>query len=307
MISLRKASAMILCWTLTVAVNGLITASSISWRPVFGLTVARTTPQPTTTVTTVPRGGSSSCQTSSKVQQAEETLDRVLEDAKDQDKKFHVQGWRWHTMSVLRDAERLQALALRTTGDDLSQLQKAADYVVDFNLKALHRVENMFFPWMRQHMQESKTAQPETKQAFNAIVENLEADQKRLAELGKSITQTFSNRPNPSVASAVATQSEELANLARSMLERELDYVIPTVGLCVPENDQQKFNNQVIKFLGVLEARVHLVHMHEVVTESKSDLEEQLWKESIPSLPRSLIPRWKRTLYEPMAGMLELQ
>ena len=88
------------------------------------------------------------------------------------------------------------------------------------------------------------------------------------------------------------------------MLTRETELVMPTVGLCVPEKEQKKFNNQVIKFLGVLEARVHLVHMHEVVEETDSQLERKLWEESIPALPRSMIPRWKRTLYEPKASAL---
>ena len=95
-----------------------------------------------------------------------------------------------------------------------------------------------------------------------------------------------------------------MVDLAKSMLEREIGLVMPTVGLCVPEKDQKKFNNQVIKFLGVLEARVHLVHMHEVVAEANSKDENKLWEESIPSLPRSMIPRWKRTLYEPRAAAL---
>ena len=93
------------------------------------------------------------------------------------------------------------------------------------------------------------------------------------------------------MAGTVASQSKDLVDLAKSMLEREITHVIPTVGLCVPESDQKKFNNQVIQFLGVLEARCHLVHMHEVVVEAKCTHEEKMWKESIPSLPRSMIPR----------------
>ena len=102
----------------------------------------------------------------------------------------------------------------------------------------------------------------------------------------------------------VAVQSGQLMDLTKSMLEREITLVIPTIRLCVSEKEQKKFNNQVIKFLGVLESRTHLVHMHEVVAEADNALEHELWVESIPSLPRSLIPRWKRTLYEPRASML---
>lgn len=249
----------------------------------------------------IPRGGAKSVT-------AEDTLRRCLLEAKEAG-KFHVQGWRWHTMSVLREAQRLQKLAKNMEGGqelDVTRLQKAADYVVDFNLKALHRVEAMFFPWMRQRMGDSKIAQPEMVKAFNSVVENLEKDQRRLAQLGKSITHSFAGSSTNSVAHTVASQSGELVDLAKSMLEREIALVIPTVSLCVPEKDQKKFNNQVIKFLGVLEARCHLVHMHEVVADSKSDLEEELWKENIPSVPRSMIPRWKRTLYEPKASVLSL-
>ena len=60
-----------------------------------------------------------------------------------EDAKFYVQGWRWHTMSVMRETIRLQKLALRVEQQEefddehhpgISMLQKAADYVVDFNL-----------------------------------------------------------------------------------------------------------------------------------------------------------------------------
>lgn len=115
-----------------------------------------------------------------------------------------------------------------------------------------------------------------------------------------------SNTAISRAAQEVAHQSGIIVIIARHMLEKEIAYIIPTIGRHVPEADQKKFNNQVIKVLGVFDSRCHLVHMHEVVEMSKSPLEEQLWKENIPSLPRSLIPRWKRTLYEPKAGVLDL-
>jgi hypothetical protein len=106
------------------------------------------------------------------------------------------------------------------------------------------------------------------------------------------------------VAHSVATKSEAMADLSRSMLAREVALLMPAIGRFVPEKEQKKFNNHVIKYLGVLDSRCHLVHMHEVVAEANCPLEEKLWKESIPSIPRSMVPRWKRTLYEPRASML---
>lgn len=93
-------------------------------------------------------------------------------------------------MSVVREAERLRTLALRTDNsndEDISQLRKAAEYVVDFNMKALHRVEAMFFPWMRQQISQSALAQPTTKEAFYTLLEHLEEDQMKLAKIGKRI------------------------------------------------------------------------------------------------------------------------
>jgi len=254
---------------------------------------------------------------------AESIISRFLSANSSNKNKFHVQGWRWHTMSVIREAERLQKLALQQQQQqqqsdattDVTRLQQAADYVVDFNLKALHRVEKMFFPKMRQWMKDSASGGADSEeasspgaeiiQAFDKVISDLEQDQKKMAELGKKITHSLSSSSNNSnVARTVADQSGELVSLAKSMLHREIHLIMPTVARCVPEREQKKFNNQVIKFLGVLESRVHLVHMHEVVEETKSKLEQQLWEESIPSLPRSMIPRWKRTLYEPKAGAL---
>lgn len=236
---------------------------------------------------------------------AETTLRRFAQES-DQTGKFLIQGWRWHTLSVQREAERLQKLAERMdqTGTvDLARLRDAVNYVIGFNLKALHRVEAMFFPKMKKLMSESKMAEPELRKAFDKVVSSLEQDKKKLAALGESITQSVEGS-SPDTARTVATKSGEVVALIQSMLDREINLVMPVVGICVGQKDQKRFNNQVIKFLGVLESRCHLVHMHEVVAAANSLDEKKLWEESIPSLPRSMIPRWKRTLYEPKARAL---
>jgi len=292
--------------------SAICVASSVSWRPALSgrpfvgrsYTDTATIPVPPTAeeVMLDVRGGDAESP-------AEETLRRHIAESSTNSGRFHVQGWRWHTMSVMREAERLQKLAQhmeQQDNADVSRLAKAADYVVDFNLKALHRVEAMFFPKTRQWMKDSTTAQPEIVQAFDEVVANLEVDRKRMAELGKKITHSISSSSKKTVARTVVSQTGELIDLAKSMLDREVELLMPTVGICVPEKEQQKFNNQVIKFLGVLEARVHLVHMYEVVELSGSKLEQKLWEESIPKLPRSMIPRWKRSLYEPKAAPLVL-
>ena len=54
--------------------------------------------------------------------------------------KFHIHGWRWHTLSLAREVKRLQKLAERHQMErssyvDSKSLKQAADYVIGFNLK----------------------------------------------------------------------------------------------------------------------------------------------------------------------------
>ena len=54
--------------------------------------------------------------------------------------KFHVHGWRWHTLSLRREAIRLQRLAQCHQSEKVGQsnsssLKQAVDYVIGFNLK----------------------------------------------------------------------------------------------------------------------------------------------------------------------------
>ena len=88
---------------------------------------------------------------------------------------FVVNGWRWHTMSVLRDLSRFRAIvgSLQTKFKEnheksldgqieeeellalqMKQIAKVVscfDFVCEFNWKALIRVETkIFFPWLRE-------------------------------------------------------------------------------------------------------------------------------------------------------------
>jgi hypothetical protein len=104
--------------------------------------------------------------------------------------KFHVQGWRWHTMSLVRESDRLHKLA-RTLEescqlDDLPALKKAVDYVVGFNMKGLHRIESdLFFPWVRK----MTTVFPDAgvAGALGAVMDQLEHDRRMIEILGDSL------------------------------------------------------------------------------------------------------------------------
>ena len=80
-----------------------------------------------------------------------------------------INGWRWHTASVLRDLQRFslivkdtekeiekgtsQSLSLSSSSSSLEnkfeQINGCHKFVCDFNWKALMRVEReLFFPWL---------------------------------------------------------------------------------------------------------------------------------------------------------------
>lgn len=104
---------------------------------------------------------------------------------------FHIHGWRWHTMSLVREVGRLKKLAGRafSKGDSSSlgaPLEQAVDYVVGFNLKGLHKIEaDLFFPWMRKKLTSVESSN--LSNAFATMMDQLESDRKMVAKLGESI------------------------------------------------------------------------------------------------------------------------
>jgi hypothetical protein len=126
--------------------------------------------------------------------------------------KFYIHGWRWHTLALGRDARRLAQLATQlkkqqedqgeTTTNSFSNLKKATDHTVNFNMKGLHRIESeVFFPWVRQKVVQSIlfsmnnnddaavaiTQQQQKRQRLVATMDRLEQYQRRLQELGRAL------------------------------------------------------------------------------------------------------------------------
>ena len=111
---------------------------------------------------------------------------------------FHIQGWRWHFMSLSRDVKRLQRLAnhlLSNVGgsgndydiDGLNALQEASNYVINFNMAGLYRIQsNMFLKFIREHLCDEDSIRKfiedddndvvdETTEAFNRLVDVIDA------------------------------------------------------------------------------------------------------------------------------------
>lgn len=121
------------------------------------------------------------------------------------------------------------------------------------------------------------------------------------ASLAASTRQSWDRRSR--AIENVAMNAAAIADSTQAMLTREINIVIPVVSRLLTESEQKALNNQVIRKLGILDSRLHLVGMSEAIANIVD--EQQLFQKVIPSLPQKLIPRWKRLMYDPRAGALD--
>lgn len=118
---------------------------------------------------------------------------------------FKIQGWRWHTMSLIREATRLERYLThkwrqppppqrRNSDETLEEEEEVAtatrtvvDYVVDFNMRGLHRIQDdLFFPWVREQVRErAGDEEAAVASAFDTIMDELEDQRQQLERLGK--------------------------------------------------------------------------------------------------------------------------
>ena len=155
--------------------------------------------------------------TNTSIQEATSTITKTFSTyipMKPNEPKFLVHGWRWHTLSLIRDLSRLGQLAKDISshshrGDDVSeeklnQLESASSYVIDFNMKALPRIEEKtFFPWLCKRFLEPSNGSnnkrknkmhvdgvPEGEdfqQAFRTFLTHLDQERNEVWKLGQSL------------------------------------------------------------------------------------------------------------------------
>lgn len=143
----------------------------------------------------------STCGGADKLAGAQEQINRYLETEEGAKGDFYIQGWRWHTLSLAREARRLQKVAEKmysASGSgsqseplDLESIKSAADYIVGFNMKGLHKIErDLFFPWARKKVEDLN--QPAIGQAFGALMDHLEGERQLIADLGNDLVSLLS-------------------------------------------------------------------------------------------------------------------
>ena len=206
--------------------------------------------------------------------------------------------------------------------DDGSTLNRAAEHVIDFNLAGLTNVENdVWFPWLRERLllcqddeststKITDTHQKQLVQILDSVV-NERDHTNRLAHVVReqariSSASSIDISKRREAIKNVAEMSASLATRFQTMFEQSAERIlVPAIALMVSERDQRAVSNRVIRKLGVLDSRRHLVGMYDAVLEEGSANERELFESEMPSLARAMIPRWRRKLYEPAAGMLD--
>lgn len=268
----------------------------------------------------------------------EKHKDKSNKSTKNNGDTFHVQGWRWHTLSFTRDSARLQKLAsqmldspsrLFTTKKNSSKdihihpLTLAVNHVIEFNLKGLQRIENdLFFPWLRKKLTEPDAYGLQVGQginnsviaAFHTVLDDIDNDRtkvaklaERLKEQGKLLSLPDKRDMWSSATSDIIDLSTTICTLMKSIHTKEECLIIPAVAKIVSSKEQKSFNSQVLRKLGLFEARVHLVGMYDTVHDDLygNKDERALFEHEIPAIPRMMISRWRKTLYQPQAGVLD--
>lgn len=130
---------------------------------------------------------------------------------------FHIQGWRWHFMSLIRDSKRLERLSsylanslLDETWDatestaGLDALHRAATYVVNFNMAGLYRIQSgMFLSFLREHLCDNDSLSQyvgeggdtdvtaEEIEAFRKVVETIDDYRIQSENIGRELVSTL--------------------------------------------------------------------------------------------------------------------
>ena len=298
---------------------------------------ASTTSTSSTTSSTTTTTHDSSSSPPTPIPTIQQHLASLTQDGTISPDDFHVHGWRWHSLAFVRDAKRLERLALQLLqlGDDaLCQddgvtLSRAAEHVIDFNLAGLTNVENdVWFPWLRERLLPACQNESSSSSSSSSSTEITDMHRKQLEQILDSVvterdhinrlahavreqarissTSSIDISKRREAIKNVAEMSASLATRFQAMFEQSAERIlVPAVALTVSERDQRAVSNRVIRKLGVLDSRRHLVGMYDAVLDEGSANERELFESEMPSLARAMIPRWRRKLYEPAAGMLD--
>ena len=217
-----------------------------------------------------------------------------------------------------RDARRLAKLAHMASSEkeeaaeqvQQSDLSKACDYACNFNMKTLYDIEDdLFYPWLQKTIvrgsnEKDNEQDRDIRKAFGEVMEILRMERQAVKRLCSDILK-MSDSGGSEGTEKVMRSAQEMGAIAAEICDLQDRLVVPVVARLVPTNEQSSFNFKVLRKLGILNSRIHLCGMKDAVWESGEEIEKELFNVKIPKIPRLMMPRWHRSLYEPKVGKLE--
>lgn len=149
------------------------------------------------------------------------------------EREFIIQGWRWHTMAVLRDLDRFTKIIQKSQEQASSgsskdeeertiKLGKCFDFVFGFNWKSLIRVEkDIFFPWLQDILPDS------SKKLISTIIAKHSRINELIAELGSACKSCETARQDNVIA--MLAELRESATEIQRMQVSTSHVLFPTV------------------------------------------------------------------------------
>lgn len=157
-------------------------------------------------------------------------------------------------------------------------------HVFAFTWEALHGIEDtLFLPWLR-------TVLP----CEDAPVLDEFAARRGALRAEARVLET---RCRSGDAAAAADTLAGMIEQHRALRDAQEAYLVPRVAAAVDASAQEKFNTKVVRYLGVLNSRKHLVSFDLAIDESGSAQDRADFDRQVPAVMRWALPRWRRTIY----------
>ena len=216
---------------------------------------------------------------------------------------YLINGWRWHTLAVLRDLDRFKRLVqgLSSRSEAMAEspptlLGRCHSFVCGFSWRALMTIEGeIFFPWLSELLP-TKFAKPLINRLYQQHTE-IRAMMTRLERLCREST-------SKEGLNQILSCLEDMITSARAIQLVQEEVFVPFIAAYVSKSEQERFNNMVISKLGMVNANVHLVSMYDAIRSNPTEM--AMFNKQIPFVAQALIPIWRRRLYAPKAKWLEV-
>jgi hypothetical protein len=233
------------------------------------------------------------------------------------ERKYLINGWRWHTLSVLRDLGRFRRVvgdARKLQGEaqtaELRRISSCQQFVCGFNWGALNKIDQtIFFPWLEDLL--PPIARPlilDIRHEHSKVEQLAQCMAQESALLVGAVTGIGAGAVGTGVGAGLRRLEDmilQMTSCVQKIQEVQETVFVPYVASYVTVKEQEKFNMKVIRKLGLIDSQVHLVSMLDALRDLPEEL--QAFQEQIPAVPRLLIPVWRNRLYAPRAGCLDIE